>query len=55
MVDHEYEIKRNGDVIATVSNKWLRVGDTYGIEVREGEDEPLLLALTVAIDKLSDG
>jgi uncharacterized protein YxjI len=52
--DHEYEIKREGDVVATVSKKWLRVRDTYGIEIREGEDEPLLLALTVAIDKMSD-
>jgi uncharacterized protein YxjI len=40
--------------VATVSKKWLRVRDTYGIEIREGEDEPLLLALTVAIDKMSD-
>jgi uncharacterized protein YxjI len=54
VVDHEYEVKRDGDVIATVSKKWLRVRDTYGIEIREGEDEPLLLALTVAIDKMSD-
>ena len=50
-VDHEYEVKRDGEVIATVSKKWLRVCDTYGIDIRQGEDEPLLLALTVALDK----
>ena len=53
IVDHEYEIERDGDTIATVSKKWFRIRDTYGIEIREGEDEPLLLAITVAIDQLS--
>jgi uncharacterized protein YxjI len=52
VLDHEYEITRDGDVIATVSKKWLRVRDTYGIEIAGGEDEPLMLALTVAIDDL---
>ena len=52
-VDHEYEIKRDGDVIAKVSKKWFRVRDSYGIEVGPGEDEPLILALAVAIDNMS--
>ena len=51
--DHEYEIKCDGDVVATISKKWFRVRDTYGIEVREGEDEPLMLSLAVAIDAMS--
>src|SRR4051812_1446700 len=53
IVDHEYEIKRGGDVIASVSKKWFRVRETYGVEVSGGEDEPLLLALTVALDRMS--
>jgi uncharacterized protein YxjI len=32
IVDDEYEVKSDGEVIATVSKKWLRVRDTYGIE-----------------------
>ena len=55
IVDHEYEIKRDGDVVATVSKKWFRIRDTYGIEVASGEDEALMLALTVAIDQLGRG
>ena len=54
VLDHEYEIKRDGDVIASVSKKWVRVRDTYGIEIEEGEDIPLLLAITVAIDWLAE-
>jgi len=40
-------------VIATISKKWVRVRETYGIEIASGEDEPLLLAITVAIDELA--
>ena len=54
VLDHEYAIERDGDVVATVSKKWFRVRDTYGIEIGDGEDEPLLLALTVALDAMAD-
>jgi uncharacterized protein YxjI len=53
-VDHEYEVERDGDVIARVSKRWFRVRDTYGVEVAPGEDDALLLAVTVCIDALSD-
>lgn len=52
-VDHEYEIERDGDTIATVSKKWFRVRDTYGIEIGPGENDALLLAVTVCIDELT--
>ena len=52
-VDHEYEIERDGDVVARVSRKWFRVRDTYGVEIRHGEDEALLLALTVALGEMT--
>jgi uncharacterized protein YxjI len=53
VVDHEYEIERDGDTIATISKKWFRVRETYGIEILGGEDEPLLLAVAVALDELT--
>jgi uncharacterized protein YxjI len=31
------------------------VRDTYGIEVEDDEDQPLMLALTVALDAMSRG
>ena len=52
-VDHEYEIERDGDTVATVSKKWFRVRDTYGIEMDPAENAPLLLAVTVCIDELT--
>ena len=53
IVDHEYEIERDGKTIATVSKRWFRVRDTYGVEVGHPEDAPLVLAVTVAIDSMS--
>src|SRR5262249_35687902 len=52
-VDQEYEIERDGKVIARVSKAWFRVRETYGVETAAGEDDALLLAITVCIDALS--
>jgi uncharacterized protein YxjI len=53
IVDHEYEIERDGDKIAEISKRWFRVRDTYGIEIAPGEDDALILATTVCIDEMS--
>ena len=53
IVDHEYEIKRDGDTIATVSKRWFRVRDTYGVEVAPGEDDALVLGITVCVDAMA--
>ena len=53
IVDHEYEIERDGKKVATVSKRWLRIRDTYGIEIAPGENDALILAATVCIDEMS--
>jgi uncharacterized protein YxjI len=53
IVDHEYEIERNGKKIAKISKKWFRVRDTYGIEVAPEQNDGLILAVTVAIDQMA--
>ena len=30
VVDHEYEIKRDGDKVAEISKRWFRIRDAYG-------------------------
>ena len=45
VVDHEYEIERDGDTVATISKKWFRVRESYGVDVAPGEDAPLILFL----------
>jgi uncharacterized protein YxjI len=53
IVDHEYEIERDGEQVAEVSKRWFRVRDTYGIEISPKEDDALILAATVCIDEMS--
>jgi uncharacterized protein YxjI len=53
IVDHEYEIERDGDKVAEVSKRWFRVRDTYGIEIAPGQDDALILAATVCIDEMT--
>jgi uncharacterized protein YxjI len=55
IVDHEYEIERDGRKVAEISRRWFRVRDTYGIEVAPGENDALILAATVCIDEMSRG
>ena len=53
IVDHEYEIERDGNKVAEISKRWFRIRDTYGIEVAPGENDALILAATVCIDEMA--
>lgn len=53
IVDHEYEISQGGTKVAEVSKKWFRVRDTYGVQVAPGQNEALVLAMTVCVDQIS--
>ena len=53
IVDHEYKIERDGDRVAEVSKRWFRIRDTYGIEIAPGQDDALILAAAVCIDRMS--
>jgi uncharacterized protein YxjI len=53
LVDHEYELERDGEPVATVSKRWFSIRDTYGVEIARGTDEALVLAVTVCVDAMS--
>jgi uncharacterized protein YxjI len=53
IVDHEYKIERDGYKIAEVSKKWFRIADTYGVEVEQGQDPALILAVTAVVDSMT--
>jgi uncharacterized protein YxjI len=55
LVDHEYEIERDGNTVATVSKKWFRLRDSYGVEIQPEQDEALILAITVCLDAMTRG
>ena len=50
ILDHEYAIRQGRHRIAEVSKKWLRLTDTYGVEIAEGQNDILILAIAVAMD-----
>lgn len=49
-LDHEYQLTRHGQPVASVSKKWWSFSDTYGVDIIEGEDDVLIFASTVVID-----
>ena len=53
IVDHEFEIESDGTKVAEVSKKWFRVRDSYGVEVAPGQNDALILAVTVCIDQMA--
>jgi uncharacterized protein YxjI len=53
ILDHEYEIERDGTTVAQVSKRWFRVRDTYGIDVAPGENDALIIAATACIDEMT--
>ena len=53
IVDHEYTIEADGTKVAEVSKKWFRVRDTYGVEIAPGQDDIVVLAVTVAVDTMA--
>jgi len=55
LLDHEYEISQGGTKVAEVSKRWFRVRDTYGVEVTPGQNDALILAITVCVDQMAAG
>lgn len=54
LFDHEYQVSRDGAVVATVSKRWISLTDTYGVETAPGEDDVLILASVLALDVAED-
>ena len=52
ILDHEYTIGEGRDKVAEVSKKWFRIRDSYGVEIEPGQDDAVILAVTVCIDQM---
>jgi uncharacterized protein YxjI len=53
ILDHQYTIGEGRDKVAEVSKKWFRVRDSYGVEIDPGQDDIVILAVTVCIDQMA--
>ena len=52
--EHEYQVTRGGNVVATVSKRWFSLTDTYAVEIAAGENVPVILASVLALDLTED-
>jgi len=52
-LDHEYTIKQGRDKVAEISKKWFRLTDTYGVEIEDGQNDVIILAIAVAVDMMA--
>jgi uncharacterized protein YxjI len=53
ILDHEYRVDSEGERIAEFSKKWFDIRDTYEVEIYKGQDDALILAITVSIDQMA--
>ena len=39
--------------VAEISKKWFRIRDSYGVDVESGQEDIVILAVTVCIDQMA--
>jgi uncharacterized protein YxjI len=55
ILDREFAIDYDGELIAQISRRWLHVRETYGVDlVREDVDPALLIAVAVCVIHLAE-
>ena len=52
VLDFDYRIREGRHDVARVSKKFFRMRDTYGVEIQPGQNDILILAVTVALDMM---
>ncbi|GAQ61626.1 LURP-one-related/scramblase family protein [Streptomyces scabiei] len=55
ILDREFVVEYDGELLAHISRRWLRVRETYGLDVvRDDADPALLIAVTVCVINLAE-
>ncbi|MGW2725244.1 LURP-one-related/scramblase family protein [Streptomyces sp. NPDC001492] len=55
ILDREFAIEYDGELLAVISRRWLHIRETYGVDVvREDADPALLIAVTVCVIHLAE-
>jgi uncharacterized protein YxjI len=52
LTGREYDIRDGSHTLARVSRAWFEIRDTYGVDVVPGEDDAMLLAAAVCLDRI---
>lgn len=53
ILDFEYSIKAGSKKVAEISKKILRLTDTYSVEIADGQNDILILAVAIAVDMMA--
>ncbi|MFN2582334.1 MAG: LURP-one-related/scramblase family protein [Candidatus Dormibacteria bacterium] len=54
LLSHDFAIARNGETIATISKAWVSWTSTYGVDVRDGENDLLILGAVLGLEAEQD-
>ncbi|MFD7106567.1 LURP-one-related/scramblase family protein [Streptomyces celluloflavus] len=55
ILDREFAVEYDGELLADISRRWLTLRDTYAVDVvREDTDPPLLIAIAVCVIRLAE-
>jgi uncharacterized protein YxjI len=55
VLDREFVVEYEGELLAVISRRWLTLRDSYGVDVvREDADPALLIAVTVCVIHLAE-
>ncbi|POX61222.1 hypothetical protein C3492_22250 [Streptomyces sp. Ru62] len=55
ILDREFAVEYDGELLAVISRRWLSIRDTYGVDVvREDADPALLIAVAVCVIHLAE-
>jgi uncharacterized protein YxjI len=53
--DKDWEIvDADGRIAGRISRQWFRIRDTYGVEVAPGENDAMIIAIAVCIDRIHE-
>jgi uncharacterized protein YxjI len=52
LIDKDFEITDGRRVLARISRSWFRIRDTYGMDVAPGENDALMIAIAVCLDRI---
>ncbi|MEU6550571.1 LURP-one-related family protein [Streptomyces sp. NPDC046915] len=55
ILDREFAVEYDGELLAVISRRWLHVRETYGVDVvRDDADPALLIAVAVCVIHLAE-
>jgi uncharacterized protein YxjI len=52
IIDKDFEIRYGRHAVARISRKWFRLRDTYGVDVAPGQNDALMIAIAICLDRI---